>query len=159
MNDNKKGSVGVMCNTFISNKGFSCIFPGCWLGLCYLYFRVPVPTHLGIDRLKPLIKCQLGPDRNFISHFCEAANAESSKSVHSLHRQMLNDTAKVTLQPIPNSAHYTLPLMDCNFHRTMSLSFLQPSSRIKVWVICLHYLVYFPSVMDGMSPKDTIGRR
>lgn len=28
--------------------------------------------------------------------------------------------------------------MDCSFHLTMSLSFLQPSSRIKVWVICLH---------------------
>lgn len=151
----KKGSVDVICNTFILNKAFTYIIPGCWLGLCYLYFRFPVP----IDRLKALIKCQLGPDRNLISHFCDAANAESSKSVHSLQRQMLNDTAKVTLQPIPNSAHYTLTLMDCSFHLTMSLSFLQPSSRIKVRVICLHYLVYFPSVMDGILPKDTIGRR
>lgn len=33
--------------------------------------------------------------------------------------------------------------MDCSSHLTMSLSFLQPSSRIKVGVICLHYLVYF----------------
>lgn len=111
-------------------------------GVTFPQFYVPcTDAQFEVDRLKPSIKCQMAPDRNFISHLCEAANSDSNKFVHSLQAQKLKGASKV--KPIPNSAHYTLPLMDCSFHLTMSLSFLQPSSQIKVWVICLHYLVYF----------------
>lgn len=61
------------------------------------------------SRPEPLFKCQLGADRNVISHFYEAANTDSTKFVRLVQAQKLKDTSEATVWPKPNSTHGTLP--------------------------------------------------
>lgn len=94
---------------------------------------------------EPPLKCQLGPDRNVISLFREAADADSTKLVRSLQTQKLKDTSEATLWPNPNRIHDTFPWMDwIQWEFPSPSAFHSPLLVSKSGLFtCLHYLAYF----------------